>query len=436
MLVLNEIKTIENIETKISKVIKNVVNYNDYENHKDLLNFIENEAKKYNINLNDVFNKQSDSSRKILEKFKSNNDKRIKNFFKELLNKISIKFPQYYKNIKELLNNEKLENETEKFYTNFYKNLVKTKKEFKKELKELKEIGYSYYKRFKTEVGEINLDGINSKTVEYEFKEYTKLLSIMKNELLPVEERIKKLQQARSIIIGLSATFGISAGAFSIASLFCPALIPIATTFSVATAVCGIVAAWLQRSIHDLGLKVKKIIENIKMFEELQFTKFGIVDSLGLGISMLGAMQDLLSYKFPTKVWTGVSSAIYSFIGASFDIKSCIDSVEEMKNTIKNQKIIYKKTIEINNYLKNIEHIKWSVVDETKQTGPYNEGGVGGKNMKFKNLKTQEIFTLEELLSYSKIKLNLLGLTKVYNSKLKEWYIKTLPNKILIDNLG
>lgn len=52
------------------------------------------------------------------------------------------------------------------------------------------------------------------------------------------------------------------------------------------------------------------------------------------------------------------------------------------------------------------------------------------------NLKTQEIFTLEKLLSYTKIQLNLLGLTKAYNPNLKEWYIKTLSNKILIDNLG
>jgi hypothetical protein len=36
------------------------------------------------------------------------------------------------------------------------------------------------------------------------------------------------------------------------------------------------------------------------------------------------------------------------------------------------------------------------------------------------NLKTQEIFTLEQLLSYTKIQLNLLGLTKVYNPDLKE----------------
>lgn len=34
--------------------------------------------------------------------------------------------------------------------------------------------------------------------------------------------------------------------------------------------------------------------------------------------------------------------------------------------------------------------------------------------------ETQEIFTLEKLLSYTKIQLNLLVLTKVYNPNLKE----------------
>lgn len=52
------------------------------------------------------------------------------------------------------------------------------------------------------------------------------------------------------------------------------------------------------------------------------------------------------------------------------------------------------------------------------------------------NFEAQEIFTIEKLLFYAKIQLNLLDLTKVYNPDLKEWYIKTLPNKILIDNLG
>ncbi len=58
------------------------------------------------------------------------------------------------------------------------------------------------------------------------------------------------------------------------------------------------------------------------------------------------------------------------------------------------------------------------------------------KNLKFKNIKTSEIFVLEDLLAKSQIELNLMGVAKVYNSKLKEWYIRTLPNKFLEDNLG
>ena len=123
-------------------------------------------------------------------------------------------------------------------------------------------------------------------------------------------------------------------------------------------------------------------------------------------------------------------------LNAAFDIKSCIDTTNDLKNTIENQKITYKKMYQINDYLSKAKLVKWVVVDETKQTDEYWRGGIGGKNLKFKNLETKKIFTLEELLSYTKMKLNLLGLTKVYNSHLKEWYIKTLPNKSLMDNLG
>lgn len=437
MLNLYEIKKNSSIETTILKIIENKSNSSEYDiKYKTLIDFISSEAKKCNINIENVFNKQSDSTKNILEKFKNNNDKKIQTFFKELLVKISIKFPEYSKNIKKLENSEIFESQVNNFYTNFKKELVYTRKDFKTELKFLKEVGNSYYERFKTEVGEVNLNGINSKTIESQFKEYTELLSIMKNELLPIQDKIKNLQKAKTIIIALSATFGITAGGLSIASFFCPALAPIAFSFGIASATCGVVSSVLQGVISRLNSKIAKIIESIKTFEKFNYQWFGLPDVLALGNTFLGATQDLLSYFFPTKIWNGISSGVFSLIQASFDIKSCIDSVEEMRKTIENQKAVYKKTVEINTYLKSIEHVKWSVVDETKQTAPYEKGGIGGKNLKFKNLKTQEIFTLETLLSYSKIKLNLLGLTKVYNSKLKEWYIKTLPNKILIDNLG
>ena len=433
MLTIPEIKTISNLETKISKVIKNVSNYNDYDaNQKELIDFINLEAKKCNIDIN----KQNDSAKKILEKFKNNNDEKIKTFFKELLIKISIKFPQYSVDIKKLSNVETFNAEINKFYGNFKKELVYSRKDFKTQAKILKEIGNSYYERFKTEVGEVNLNGINSKTIENQFKEYTKLLSIIKNELSPLQEKIKKLQEAKTILIALSASFGITAAAFSFASIFCPPLAILASTFSIASIECGLISSKLKKTISNINIKVLKIIQNIKIFEKFNFEWFGTREYVEFANLLISGIREMISTVFPPHPFLNVTGGILSLIGASLDIKSCIESTEEIRKTIENQKNIYKKTIEINAYLKTIDHIKWSVVDETKQTAPYEKGGVGGKNLKFKNLKTQEIFTLETLLSYSKIKLNLLGLTKVYNSKLKEWYIKTLPNKILIDNLG
>ena len=86
--------------------------------------------------------------------------------------------------------------------------------------------------------------------------------------------------------------------------------------------------------------------------------------------------------------------------------------------------------------LQNMEKINWIVVNESPLDKPYDKGGKGGKNLHFKNIKTGEIKSISEMLEYSDVQLRLWNLQKVFNSKLNEWYIKTLPNKLLIDNLG
>jgi len=58
----------------------------------------------------------------------------------------------------------------------------------------------------------------------------------------------------------------------------------------------------LHKITEKLGKKVKTIISNIRQFEKLQFTKFGIIDSLSLGYTILGSIQDWVSYKFPTRI--------------------------------------------------------------------------------------------------------------------------------------
>ncbi|QZE12529.1 hypothetical protein [Mycoplasma sp. Ms02] len=83
-------------------------------------------------------------------------------------------------------------------------------------------------------------------------------------------------------------------------------------------------------------------------------------------------------------------------------------------------------------------NVKWFVIEETPLTKSYKKGGTGGKNLKFKNSATKEVFTLEEMLSKSKYELRLMGLEKVQIKKTGagEWYIRTLKNNLMIDSLG
>ncbi|BBU47973.1 hypothetical protein [Mycoplasmopsis felis] len=62
--------------------------------------------------------------------------------------------------------------------------------------------------------------------------------------------------------------------------------------------------------------------------------------------------------------------------------------------------------------------------------------GAGGKNLVFKNLKTNEEKILNEILSLSNLELEKYNMIKIFNSKLNEWYIRKLPNKNKEDNLG
>ncbi|TDV24495.1 hypothetical protein BCF59_0468 [Mycoplasmopsis mustelae] len=90
----------------------------------------------------------------------------------------------------------------------------------------------------------------------------------------------------------------------------------------------------------------------------------------------------------------------------------------------------------ISQNLENIKKVEWVVVKETPQTAPYNKGGIGGRNEVFKNLKTGEILTIDEMLKQPDWKLYSWGLKKVFNPRLNVWYIRKLPNHTKKDNLG
>ncbi|MGZ9763213.1 hypothetical protein ACXYRP_02905 [Mycoplasma sp. 5912] len=128
------------------------------------------------------------------------------------------------------------------------------------------------------------------------------------------------------------------------------------------------------------------------------------------------------------------------FVLDSIDIyltKREIDSMEDKNKKINNflsELENQLQTIAIN--LENIKRVEWVVVKETPLDKPYNQGGKGGKNLVFKNLKTSEVLTLEQMLAKHDWMLYAWGMQKIYNKKLNEWYIRKLPNKTKTDNLG
>ncbi|WP_134110275.1 hypothetical protein [Mycoplasmopsis mustelae] len=90
----------------------------------------------------------------------------------------------------------------------------------------------------------------------------------------------------------------------------------------------------------------------------------------------------------------------------------------------------------MSNKIDTLREVGWVVINETPQTDYYWRGGKGGKNTVFKNLKTGEILTIDEMIQKTDLELYILGLKKVFNPKLNEWYIRKLPNHTKKDNLG
>ncbi|MCU9938752.1 hypothetical protein NWQ34_03890 [Mycoplasmopsis felis] len=80
--------------------------------------------------------------------------------------------------------------------------------------------------------------------------------------------------------------------------------------------------------------------------------------------------------------------------------------------------------INMNNKVDSIKEVEWVVINENPKTDYYFNGGAGGKNLVFKNLKTNEEKTLNEMLSLSNLKLEKYNMVKIFNSKLNEWYIR------------
>ncbi|ATP59602.1 hypothetical protein [Mesomycoplasma dispar] len=66
-----------------------------------------------------------------------------------------------------------------------------------------------------------------------------------------------------------------------------------------------------------------------------------------------------------------------------------------------------------------IEEVEWVVINKTPQTDYYYYyySGTGGKNLVFKNLKTNETKTIEQMLEIDPLRLRKWGVIKVFNDE-------------------
>ncbi|MGZ9762930.1 hypothetical protein ACXYRK_02055 [Mycoplasma sp. AC1221] len=148
-------------------------------------------------------------------------------------------------------------------------------------------------------------------------------------------------------------------------------------------------------------------------------------------LKSVGSFASKLVKAIPSITFTGIDLAS---LGVSIDELNKLN-----KETVEIQKFLLNLTSklnEINKYLDDIRKIEWVVMKETVQTDSYENGGTGGRNLLFKNLKTGEFKTIDQMLSVLEWQLYEWGLQKVYNPAKNIWYIRKLPNKTKLDNLG
>lgn len=116
---------------------------------------------------------------------------------------------------------------------------------------------------------------------------------------------------------------------------------------------------------------------------------------------------------------------VSEFITPLISTKNLLEDINELEEFKKFNNEIKEGSSELLKTISRLETIRWTVINETIIDKPYTRGGVGGTNTHFKNLKTREIKTLNELLKLNNFELSINGLLRV-----------KYPNKVKWDNLG
>ncbi|ACF07022.1 Uncharacterised protein [Metamycoplasma arthritidis] len=410
-------------EIEISKLISDELDKN-----KKLTNFLEMSSIKFN---------------RLDEKTKQNFKFEVATFISSLKKIITVRYPNKINLLKNFLTEENIR----KAYRLKHKAEIKIKKEIDIKVKESKAEDKKYFEQVRTEAGKVNFikDEVNSKFVEQELKRINVIFKLIKDDIIPLQQKVKNLAISSTTLYGVAAGLGLAAAGLWFSSIWVPALAPVATLTSIAAGTVGIVAGILKDISNIQQEKLGKLFKQINKVDTSDINKIDYLElfnSIRGTISFIGSLSSIVKdgykefLKKTKSLGASIVNGIDSLVGAGFDIDSTIQGIQKINKVHKELAESHGRLNSLGISYQKWNQVDWVVLDETGLDKPYNEGGVGGKNLVFKNRITNKIYKLDELLQKTKTELRLMRLAKVYNPRTKEWYIRTWKNKDKHDNLG
>ncbi|AIA29314.1 hypothetical protein MCFN_00755 [Mycoplasmopsis californica] len=410
---------------QLTKLFNNMINENS-----ELFDSLTNKMNKEKASTKQIMNSITESEKDQLCDALINKYKKANLLSEEAIKNIELNKEDFKKNLFKQIRNK----------------LLEEKRKSKNEKKELNKQFDSYYKRIVTDAKNkfaVNDDGTeNSKNIFQEISRFEELLKNIEEKVNPLAKKIKNLRIASMAFkAGAFAAGALAAGLYALAPSTLGATLPFATGATAAAATFGAISTMLDIIINSFEKKQALVLKLINNFKEWKTkpTSWVIKKAVSFSVSIEYAKfkaLSLINYKITERAikLSAISSRLSSF-GVMINIYDLSVSINEYNKFQERMDKLKLVTEQISIQIGNMKNIKWIVVNETPMDKPYWEGGVGGKNLHFKNTETGEIKSLEEMLKYTNFELSSWKMLKVYSKKYG-WYIKTFPNKVKFDNLG
>ncbi|MCU9934594.1 hypothetical protein NWE61_05840 [Mycoplasmopsis felis] len=360
-------------------------------------------------------------------RFQNLTDSELENLLLNSIKKLDIDITKKNELIFKLNTDKKFLKENINLFKNkSIENITSYKKEFNKEVKNNKlrikkeRIKIDSYKNYYINAG----SEYDSKIIYAEINKLKEEYSTIYNNIIQYQEDLLKIEELSKILNSIQIALGLAQAALYIVSIF-------------TGGITGILSGLLTAASISIGLYQKyQLYQKAKLEIILkEFNDKNYVHNMLTNSFFYNIFTKNLESLFPKKLQSHFSG-IANIISIGFSADSLWNDIQSIRNRSKIIFDFYEKVNLNHKRLLNLKSItKFVVVNETEQYGEYNQGGFGGRNLIFKNIHTDEEYTLNELLNKDYLFLYYNNLT-VVNDKTKGKYIRTLPNYSLKDNLN